>query len=92
MHKASQVTEQVMQYIKGQIAEGIWPIGSRIPSENELCKLLGVSRTSVRAALQRFNVLGILESQHGRGTFVCSDKVYIPGPKELRLNALNQTD
>lgn len=92
MHKASQVTEQVMQYIKEQIAGGEWPLDSRIPSENELCRLLGVSRTSVRAALQRFNVLGILESQHGRGTFVRSDKVYIPGPKELRLNALSQTD
>ncbi len=92
MQKASQITEQVMQYIKDQIAGGVWQLGSRIPSENELSKLLGVSRTSVRAALQRFNVLGILESQHGRGTFVRSDKVYIPSPKALRLQALTQTD
>lgn len=71
------VTEQIMQYMKEQIVSGNWAIGSKIPSENELCKSLGYSRTSIRSALQRYNVLGVLRSERGKGTFVCSDKIYL---------------
>lgn len=72
MKKDKIVVEEIVKYMQQQIKDGNWPINSKIPSENELCSRLGVGRGSVRAALQRFNVLGILESQHGRGTFVRS--------------------
>ena len=48
-------------------------MGEKIPSENQLCEELGVSRVSVRSALQQFIALGILESVHGKGTFLISD-------------------
>ncbi len=73
MGKQLTVTEQAAEYIKQHILSGQWPVGSKIPSENELCSEIGASRTSVRSALQRFIVLGVLESQHGRGTFVRSN-------------------
>lgn len=72
MKKDKIVVEEIVKYMQQQIKDGNWSINSKIPSENELCSRLGVGRGSVRAALQRFNVLGILESQHGRGTFVRS--------------------
>lgn len=86
MNGNESVTEQIMQYMKEQIVSGNWAIGSKIPSENELCKCLGYSRTSIRSALQRYNVLGVLESERGRGTFVRSDKIY------LREDFKNQSD
>ena len=79
MAKESGITERAMQYIKEKIESGAWPVGSKIPSENQLCIDIGCSRTSIRSALQRYNVLGVIESQHGRGSFVRSGKVFLPG-------------
>jgi GntR family transcriptional regulator, transcriptional repressor for pyruvate dehydrogenase complex len=64
------ITQQVADYIKSNIENGYWKPNERIPSENELTKLLGVSRSSIRFALQQFIALGILESVQGKGTFV----------------------
>lgn len=58
--------------IMNHILSGDWPVGSKIPSENELTLQLGISRNSLRQALNRFNALGILESRHGDGTYVRS--------------------
>lgn len=69
------IAQQVFAYLKKKIEDGTWPIGSRIPSENELTESLGVSRSSVRTAIQQCVALNILESQHGRGTFVRNNDV-----------------
>ncbi len=64
------VRAQVFAQMKHQILTGVWSPGSRIPSENQLSKLLGVSRISVREALQKMVALDLLESRQGDGTFV----------------------
>ena len=64
------VTGKIAHYIRKNIRNGNWTVGEKIPSENQLCEELGVSRVSVRSALQQFIALGILESVHGKGTFV----------------------
>ena len=43
---------QAAEYIREKIAEGEYPVGSRIPTENELAAQLGVSRPTVRHALE----------------------------------------
>jgi GntR family transcriptional regulator, transcriptional repressor for pyruvate dehydrogenase complex len=50
--------------------EGVWKIGEKLPSENELCTSFGVSRVTVRAAIQQLEILGLVETKHGDGTFV----------------------
>lgn len=72
------ITDQVMKHIKEKILIGRWPLGSKIPSENELCQELGCSRTSVRSAIQKYNVLGVLETKKGSGTFVRSLDLFLP--------------
>lgn len=67
------VTGKIAHYIRKNIRNGNWTVGEKIPSENQLCEELGVSRVSVRSALQQFIALGILESVHGKGTFLISD-------------------
>lgn len=59
--------------IRRMIAERKLAPGDRLPSERELTQLLGVSRTSVRAALQELQAIGILEVNATRGTFVAAD-------------------
>ena len=67
------VTSQIVDYIRLQIESGAWSVGERIPSEPQLVKELGVSRASVRSALQYFIGLGVLRSHQGKGTFLVDD-------------------
>ncbi|MGP1348602.1 MAG: FadR/GntR family transcriptional regulator [Stomatobaculum sp.] len=67
------VTDQVVEYLKKNINEGNWRIGDKIPSENRMTAELGVSRASVRSALHQLAGLGIVESRHGKGTYVLKD-------------------
>lgn len=43
-----------------------------LPSERELAEIYGVSRTTVRLALQELEHLGFIYKKHGKGTFVSS--------------------
>ena len=53
---------------------GVWKSGDKLPTENELSKELNVSRATIRAALQRLRSIGLVESKHGKGTFVCPNE------------------
>ena len=73
--KASTVTDGVVDYLTDAISSGQWKPGDRIPSEAQLCSLLGVSRITVRSAIGQLAALGLVQSQQGKGTFVCSPSV-----------------
>jgi GntR family transcriptional regulator, transcriptional repressor for pyruvate dehydrogenase complex len=64
------ISNQIFEQIKSNIISGEWKPGDKIPSENELKEMLGVSRNSVRAALQQLTALGLITAKHGEGTFV----------------------
>lgn len=61
---------QLLRIVEAGIAGGLWEAGDRIPSEHELCRHYGVSRTSVREALSRLEQSGIIRREQGRGAFV----------------------
>src|SRR6476659_4895517 len=50
-------------------------VGAAIPSERQLCADLGVSRLTVRAALDDLVRDGMLARRHGSGTFVSEPKI-----------------
>lgn len=64
------VATQVYEQLKHNILKGTWTAGEKIPSENELVNMLGVSRISVREALKQLVSIGLLEARQGEGTFV----------------------
>jgi GntR family transcriptional regulator, transcriptional repressor for pyruvate dehydrogenase complex len=64
------VPDQVFHQLKDNIIHGVWKPGDKIPSENQLTSLFGVSRASIRMAIQRTITLGLLESKVGDGTYV----------------------
>jgi GntR family transcriptional regulator len=74
---------QVRQFILHRVEAGDWPVGTRIPSEQELCALFGVSRATVGRALTDLVRQGVLDRQQGRGTFVASPRL-LHGPFELK--------
>lgn len=51
--------------------EGIQP-GEKLPSERVLSEQLNVGRSSVREALRSLELLGLIETRHGGGTFLAS--------------------
>ncbi|MCG6879667.1 MAG: winged helix-turn-helix domain-containing protein, partial [Deltaproteobacteria bacterium] len=64
------VCDQVYKQLRENVLKGVWQPGHKIPSENRLVSLFGVSRASIRMALQRMITLGLLESKVGDGTYV----------------------
>ena len=90
--KRKSVTTQVYEQLKAQVLRRVWLPGSKLPSENLLAQQLGVSRVSVREGLQRLVSLGLLETRHGEGTFVCEYDVGIPMNALLPMLALNPAD
>ncbi|KAA0073791.1 FadR family transcriptional regulator [Mycolicibacterium sp. P9-64] len=54
------------------IKHGEWPVGARIPNEQELARLLGVGRSTSREAVRSLIASGQLSSRQGSGTFVVS--------------------
>jgi len=66
----SSLTDQIFDYMRKKILSGEWKSNEKIPSENDLAETLGVSRMSLRAAIQRSNALGLTETRIGDGTYV----------------------
>jgi GntR family transcriptional regulator len=62
---------QLYEIIKKKIENNEWEVGSRIPTEQELCKMFNVSRATVRTAILELTRLGFLKRQQGKGTFIC---------------------
>lgn len=83
----SNVTEQLIQYFKDNINSGNWKVGEKIPSENQLVEILGVSRASIRTAIQHFVGLGVLESRHGKGTYLLEDQVDENTGSEMKITS-----
>ena len=67
---------QLVEILKQRI-ENSMVAHDKLPSERELTSFYGVSRTTVRLALQELEKMGYIYRQHGKGTFV----------SELRTNA-----
>ncbi|MGN0777673.1 MAG: GntR family transcriptional regulator [Aristaeellaceae bacterium] len=66
----SPLYKQLMQKLRSDIAGGIYPVHSQIPSEQELCDTYQVSRVTVRKALAELTQEGLLKRLQGKGTFV----------------------
>ena len=64
------LTEIAEQELRQAIARGTFRPGSQLPTEAELCQMLGVSRTVVREALRVLEEDGLVTRRHGVGTFV----------------------
>ncbi len=64
------VSQATFDIILGKIMDGTWKQGEKIPSENELRLMLGVSRHTIRSAITNLNMLGILQTRRGDGNYV----------------------
>ena len=66
---------EIHNQIRLDIEAGKWRVGQRIPAERDLAKKFGVSRMTLRQAIQTLVDEGILERHVGSGTYVASAKI-----------------
>lgn len=64
--------KEIVEWINKEISAGRLPDGSKIPSENELAEIFGMSRQTVRHAIAELTEEGVLTSIRGSGTYVAS--------------------
>lgn len=84
------VSDTVFEQLRHRLIQNQYPYGSKLPSEQALASQFGVSRTSVRAALQKLVMLGLLETKNGEGTFVkkpTAGKLIDPIFKSIQLRS-----
>ncbi|OOE88222.1 histidine utilization repressor [Salinivibrio sharmensis] len=70
--------QQIKAYIEEKIETRVWPVGTRIPTEYELCDLFNVSRMTVNKAVRDLVTDGLLERTPRLGTFVTEPKAESP--------------
>ena len=73
---------QLQSVLQAEIESGRWRWEERLPSEQEIAERFGVSKITVRQALQGMAQLGYIRREQGRGTFVARRK-FDEGPREL---------
>lgn len=61
---------QLATLFRGRIASGAWPVGTRIPTVDELAAECGVARATIRQALDGLESEGLIERFRAKGTFV----------------------
>ena len=66
----NKLSDKIVEQIKNQILLGEFKPGDKLPSENELCEMFQVSRTSVREAIKMLSAQGLAKVMRGRGIFV----------------------
>ncbi|CCQ17064.1 Transcriptional regulator, GntR family [Rhodococcus sp. AW25M09] len=66
----SSLISQVTAALRDEITSQRWPVGTRIPTEPELCEITGTGRNTVREAVQALVHAGMVERRQGSGTFV----------------------
>ncbi|WP_230293095.1 GntR family transcriptional regulator [Croceicoccus sp. Ery5] len=70
---------QIARKLKAEMMDGLYPVGSQMPTENELCDRFSVSRYTVRGAIGMLRDEGLVAARRGAGTTVLP-----PPPMGLR--------
>lgn len=82
--KSSKLSDEVYKQIVSLISSGKLNPGDKIPSERELAADLRISRQSIREALNRAEVMGLIEVRQGEGSFILSSvKKFLKPPLTL---------
>ena len=75
--KGGRKSDQVFEQISTFIGSGRFVNGSRLPAERELTAMFNTSRQTIREAIYRAELVGLIEVRHGSGSFVASRKPQI---------------
>jgi GntR family transcriptional repressor for pyruvate dehydrogenase complex/GntR family transcriptional activator of glc operon len=74
------ISQEISYRLERLILDGGLAPEQKIPSERQLAARLGVSRAVIREALHELQGRGVIETRHGKGSFVAS---MVPGASDL---------
>lgn len=74
------LTGDICRQMVSHLIRGIWDEGEKIPAERDLCQQLGVGRASLREALKALEIMGMIETRLGDGTYVCKRSDFFSRP------------
>ncbi len=86
------LTADICRKMVGHLIRGDWAAGERIPAERELCQQLGVGRASLREALKALEIMGMIETRLGDGTYVCDRSEFLSRPLLWAIASSSTTD
>ncbi|RKX88199.1 MAG: hypothetical protein DRP58_01030 [Spirochaetes bacterium] len=72
LNKKVKISEMIIEEMKRMLREGELKEGDKLPNQYEFADQLGVSRPSLREALNQLAVLGVVEQKPGAGTILKS--------------------
>jgi GntR family transcriptional repressor for pyruvate dehydrogenase complex len=88
----TKLTASVFEQLLSYVVKGEWRAGDRIPPERDLCQQLGVARTSLREVLKAMELVGMLDSRVGDGTFVCPRSEFFSRPLLWSFTGTDQAE
>ena len=74
MESTGLVSDEIYNDLFMKINSGIWKIGDKIPSENQIAKERNISRVSVRTAIHKLQAQGMIITKPGKGSFVAKNQ------------------
>lgn len=78
LSRAPSLSQRVVDGLTQRIDSGALRPGERVPTEPELMREFGVSRSVVREAVSRLQAGGLVRTQHGVGSFVLAPQPVVP--------------
>ncbi|MCU1492914.1 MAG: GntR family transcriptional regulator [Acidimicrobiaceae bacterium] len=76
--RAPRLVDAVVGEIVEIVVSGVIAPGASLPAETDLARQIGVSRLTLREAITALAAKGVLDPQHGRGTFVRPVELWSP--------------
>jgi len=86
------LTADIYRKLVTQIIRGVWKPGTRIPAERYLGQSLGVGRASLREALKALEIMGLIETRLGDGTYVCNRSEFLSRPLLWAITSSSETE
>ncbi|MEW5784962.1 MAG: GntR family transcriptional regulator [Bacillota bacterium] len=88
---AKSLYKQIKNRLKEQIMSGEYKTGEKIPSERELCEMYGVSRITVRQAINQAVNEGLLYKVQGKGTYITGSDAFTVNQGLVKLTSFGST-
>ena len=79
------LVDAVYSQLRDLLVSGQWAEGTKLPSENELCRQFSVSRVVVREALQKLRSERLVVTKQGIGTFAANPYNFDEGGNSFSL-------
>lgn len=90
--QTEKLVDRVVDSFLKSVSSGEYLVGKKLPTQDILQKVYGVSRTTMREALKKLETMGIVSIRQGDGTYLNSPDMQADMNRLYPLLKLNETD